>query len=74
MDFFFNKFFQEIVSLSIVLCLFIHNTGSKHDRESITSMLTLFHAIQFTLITSVRDFGEFLGTFRFAATECYLKI
>ena len=38
-DFFFNNIFQEI-SLSIVLCLFIHNIGSKHDRETITSKLT----------------------------------
>ena len=29
----FNKIFQEIISLSIVLCLFIHKIGSKHDRE-----------------------------------------
>ena len=39
--FFLNKNFQEIISLSIVLCLFIHNIGSKHDRETVTSKLTL---------------------------------
>ena len=42
MDFFFKKMFQEIISLSIVLCLFIHDvkhdTGSKHDRQ--TMLLT----------------------------------
>ena len=27
MDFFFSTIFQEIISLSIVLCLFIHNIG-----------------------------------------------
>ena len=32
MDFFFNKIFQEIISLSIILCLFINVNGSKHDR------------------------------------------
>ena len=52
MDFFFHKSFQEIISLSIVLCLFIHNIGSKHDRE--TMLLT------YTRITSAKDFGELI--------------
>ena len=38
MDFFFYKILQEIISLSIVLCLFIHKIGSKHDRETISSI------------------------------------
>ena len=42
------------------------NIGSKHDRQ--TMLLT------YTRITSARDFGEFLGTFRYAATEFYLMI
>ena len=37
---YFNKIFQEIVSLSIVLCLFIHEIGSKHDRETTAYKLT----------------------------------
>ena len=37
--------------MSIVLCLFIHNIGSKHDRETITSKLT-FYATHITRITS----------------------
>ena len=45
MDFFFNNIFQEIISLSIDLCLVIHNIGSKHDRETIAFKLT------FTLLT-----------------------
>ena len=72
MDFFFNKNFQEIISLSIVLCLFIHDIGSKHDRET---KLTFFMLL--TLHTSLLlgvNFCEFLGTFRYAANECYWKI
>ena len=30
--------------------------------------------LTYTRITSARDFGEFLGTFRYAATEFYLMI
>ena len=46
MDFFFNKIFQEIISLSIVLCFFIHNNGSKHDRQTKLTyfMLLALHA------------------------------
>ena len=40
MDFFSITKFQEIISLSIVLCLFIHKIGSKHDRKTIPSKLT----------------------------------
>ena len=32
--------FQEIISLSIVLCLAIHNIGLKHDHERKTSKFT----------------------------------
>ena len=46
---------QEIISLSIVLCLFIHNIGSNHDRET---NLTFFKLLTRTSITSARD--EFL--------------
>ena len=35
-----DKIFEEIISMSIVLCLFIHNIGSKLDRETIPSKLT----------------------------------
>ena len=58
MDFFFNKIFQEIISLSIVLCLLINVNGSKHDRQT---KLTYFMLLTYTHITSARD--EFLGTF-----------
>ena len=44
--FFFNTIFQEIISLSIVLCSFIPNIGSKHDRETKATKLT------FMLLTS----------------------
>ena len=75
MDFVFNTVFQEIISLSIVLCLFIHNIGSKQERECITFTLTfMIDTPIYTRITSARDFGEFLGTFRYAAIEFYLKI
>ena len=46
---------KEIISLSIVLCLFIHNIGSNHDRET---KLTFFNVTHITSITSARD--EFL--------------
>ena len=58
MDFFFNKLFQEIISLSIILCLFINVNGSKHERHT---KLTYFMLLTYTRITSARD--EFLGTF-----------
>ena len=63
---------QEIISLSIVLCLFIHNIGSNHDCET---KLTFFNVTHMTSIT-LREmiFCEFWGTFRFAAKECYWKI
>ena len=57
MDFFF-LIFQEIISLSFVLCLFINVKGSKHDRQT---KLTYFMLLIYTRITSARD--EFLGTF-----------
>ena len=69
MDFFFNNIFQEIISLSIDLCLVIHNIGSKHDRETIAFKLT------FTLLTLHTSLlQEFLGIFRYAANEFYLDI
>ena len=42
MDFVFNTIFQEKISLSIVLCLFIHNIGSKQERESLRSLRSYF--------------------------------
>ena len=57
MDFFF-LIFQEIISLSFVLRLFINVNGSKHDRQT---KLTYFMLLIYTRITSARD--EFLGTF-----------
>ena len=55
MDFFF-LIFQEIISLSFVLCLFINVNGSKHDRQT---KLTYFMILIYTRITSARD--EFLA-------------
>ena len=67
--FFFKKICQEIISLSIVLCLFIHDV--KHWLKTRSSD---YATHIYTRITSARDFGEFLGTVRYAATEFYLMI
>ena len=48
--------------MPIVLCLFIHNIGSKHDRETITSKLT-FYATHITRITSSTETqGQSVGS------------
>ena len=66
---FVNKIFQEMISLSVVFCLFIYNISSKHDRETIINIQVDFYATHFTRITSAKGFGEFLDT-----TKFYLKI
>ena len=71
--FFFNTIFQEIISLSIVLCSFIPNVGSKHDRETKATKLHDFYATHITRITSAGDVGEFLGTFRYAVNEFFFE-
>ena len=63
---------QELISLSIVLCLFIHNIGSNHDRETNLTFFKLL-PLQASLLREM-NFCEFLGTFRYAAKECYWKI
>ena len=48
--------------MPLVLCLFIHNIGSKHDRETITSKLT-FYATHITRITSSSETqGQSVGS------------
>ena len=62
MDFFFNKIFQEIISLSIVLCLFIHRIGSKNDRETTASKLT-FTTLHTSLLREISvNFWAFFDT------------
>ena len=50
---FFQQNLQEIISLSIVLCLFIHNIGSKHNHDTTASKLT-FTLSLLTLHASLR--------------------
>ena len=56
---------QEIISLSIVLCLLIHNIGSNHDRETNLTFFIL-PTLQASLLREM-NFCEFLGTFWYAA-------
>ena len=67
MDLFFNKIFQEIISVYCFVCSLITLAQN-------TIMRVDFYATHITRITSVRDFSEFLGTFRYTGTEFYLKI
>ena len=52
---------HEIISLSIVLCLFIHNIGSNHDRETNLTFFMLL-TLQASLPREM-NFCEFLATF-----------
>ena len=58
---FFNKIFRDLISLSIVLCLFIILAQN--------TILTLRARLPREM-----NFCEFLGTFRYAANGFYLKI
>ena len=57
MDFVFNTIFQEIISLPIVLCLLMHNIGSKQERESLRSLRSYF---EFYLKICFTDYSSYI--------------